>query len=204
MQWIPFLSFVLAACYTPGPNIILAMNTARLFGFRKTIPLMTGMTVGLFAVMMLNAVGNLFIGAFIPKVLPWLRGIGSIYLFWLAWKIAFPKKPSVAKGNDKQRSAGKSSGNKGRVHPPVYKPESHSLWFHCHVELHRPMDRLKTHIPALWPLSYAQLRRGFHHLVSLRRPSGTLLLEAGPPDLADNGSPSGLVRLLGFRDRGIY
>ena len=102
MQWIPFLSFVLAACYTPGPNIILSMNTARLFGFRKTIPLMTGMTVGLFAVMMLNAVGNLFIGAFIPKVLPWLRGIGSIYLFWLAWKIAFPKKPSVAKGNDKQ------------------------------------------------------------------------------------------------------
>lgn len=91
MQWIPFLSFVLAACYTPGPNIILSMNTARLFGFRKTIPLMTGMTVGLFAVMMLNAVGNLFIGAFIPKVLPWLRGIGSIYLFWLAWKIAFPK-----------------------------------------------------------------------------------------------------------------
>ena len=99
MQWIPFLSFVLAACYTPGPNIILAMNTARLFGFRKTIPLMTGMTVGLFAVMMLNAVGNLFIGAFIPKVLPWLRGIGSIYLFWLAWKIAFPKKPSASKGN---------------------------------------------------------------------------------------------------------
>ena len=102
MQWIPFLSFVLAACYTPGPNIILSMNTARLFGFRKTIPLMTGMTVGLFAVMMLNAVGNLFIGTYIPKVLPWLRGIGSIYLFWLAWKIAFPKKPSVAKGNDKQ------------------------------------------------------------------------------------------------------
>ena len=58
MQWIPFLSFVLAACYTPGPNIILSMNTARLFGFRKTIPLMTGMTVGLFAVMMLNAAAN--------------------------------------------------------------------------------------------------------------------------------------------------
>lgn len=102
MQWIPFLSFVLAACYTPGPNIILAMNTARLFGFRKTIPLITGMTVGLFAVMMLNAVGNLFIAAFIPKVLPWLRGIGSIYLFWLAWKIAFPKTPSASKGNNEQ------------------------------------------------------------------------------------------------------
>jgi len=102
MQWIPFLSFVLAACYTPGPNIIFAMNTARLFGFRRTIPLMTGMTIGLFAVMMLNAIGNLFIGAYIPRVLPWFRGIGAAYLFWLAWKIAFPKASSESKRNDIQ------------------------------------------------------------------------------------------------------
>lgn len=99
MQWIPFLSFVLAACYTPGPNIIFAMNTARLFGFRKTVPLMTGMTVGLFVVMLLNAIGNIFIGALIPQILPWLRGIGAIYLFWLAWKIAFPKGSYGSKGN---------------------------------------------------------------------------------------------------------
>lgn len=97
MQWMPFLSFVLAACYTPGPNIIFAMNTARLFGFRKTLPLMTGMTAGLFSVMMLNAMGNLLIGTYIPKVLPWLRGVGSIYLLWLAWKIAFPKRGTSSK-----------------------------------------------------------------------------------------------------------
>ena len=102
MQWVPFLSFVLAACYTPGPNIIFAMNTARLFGFRKTIPLMTGMTVGLFVVMLLNAVGNIFIGALIPQILPWLRGIGAIYLLRLAWKIAFPKGSSRSKGNAEQ------------------------------------------------------------------------------------------------------
>ena len=40
-----------------------------LVGFRKTLPLMTGMTAGLFAVMMLNVVGNLFIGATSQKVL---------------------------------------------------------------------------------------------------------------------------------------
>ncbi|MDD3319538.1 MAG: LysE family transporter [Synergistaceae bacterium] len=89
----------MAACYTPGPNIIFAMNTARLFGFRKTVPLMTGMTVGLFVVMLLNAIGNIFIGALIPQILPWLRGIGAIYLFWLAWKIAFPKGSYGSKGN---------------------------------------------------------------------------------------------------------
>lgn len=104
MQWIPFLSFVLASCYTPGPNIIFAMNTARLFGFRRTIPLMTGMTVGLFFVMVLNAMGNIFIGALIPQLLPWLRGIGAIYLFWLAWKIAFPKTSPASKENDEQKN----------------------------------------------------------------------------------------------------
>lgn len=104
MQWIPFLSFVLASCYTPGPNIIFAMNTARLFGFRKTIPLMTGMTVGLFFVMVLNAMGNIFIGALIPQLLPWLRGIGAVYLFWLAWKIAFPKTSPASKENDGQKN----------------------------------------------------------------------------------------------------
>lgn len=104
MQWIPFLSFVLASCYTPGPNIIFTMNTARLFGFRRAIPLMTGMTVGLFAVMVLNAMGNIFIGALIPQLLPWLRGIGAIYLFWLAWKIAFPKTSSASKGNNEQKN----------------------------------------------------------------------------------------------------
>lgn len=100
MQWGPFLTFVLAACYTPGPNIIFAMNTARLFGFRKTIPLMAGMTVGLFAVMLLNAIGNLFVGTYIPKVLPWLRAIGAIYLLWLSWKIAFPKSARTSEGNE--------------------------------------------------------------------------------------------------------
>lgn len=103
MQWFAFLSFVLASCYTPGPNIIFAMNTARLFGFRSTIPLMVGMTSGLFAVMVLNAMGNIFIGAMIPQILPWLRGIGAIYLLWLAWKIAFPKAPSASKGDDIQK-----------------------------------------------------------------------------------------------------
>ena len=194
MQWIPFLSFVLAACYTPGPNIILAMNTARLVGFRKTLPLMTGMTAGLFAVMMLNAVGNLFIGAYIPKVLPYLRLIGAAYLFWLAWKIAFPKTPASSKGTLSR----KKFGDKGRIHAPVHKPEGHPLWFHRHVELHRPMDRLKAHVPALRPLPHAQLCRGLHDLVPLRGPSGTSVLKTGPPDLDDNGGPSGLVRVFGL------
>ncbi len=95
MQWAAFLTFVLTACYTPGPNIILAMNTARLFGFKKTLPLMVGMTGGLFVVMTLNAFANIFIGKYIPSLLPALRTIGSVYLLYLAWKMAFPSKKAA-------------------------------------------------------------------------------------------------------------
>ncbi|MDD4159459.1 MAG: LysE family transporter [Synergistaceae bacterium] len=111
MQWLPFLSFVLAACYTPGPNIIFAMNTARLFGFRRTLPLMAGMTMGLFVVMLLNAMGNIFIAAIIPQILPFFRAAGAVYLFWLAWKIAFPKIYSASKGNaDQEKVPGIKDG----------------------------------------------------------------------------------------------
>ena len=91
MQWAAFLAFTATACYTPGPNRIIATNTARLFGFRRTVPLMSGMTAGLLAIMSLNAAANIIVADLAPKLLPWLRLVGAAYLFWLAWKLAFPK-----------------------------------------------------------------------------------------------------------------
>lgn len=110
MQWIPFLSFVAVSCYTPGPNIIYAMNTARLFGFRRTISLICGMTAGLFTVMVLNALGNIFVAAIMPQILPLLRIIGSIYLLWLAWKIAFPKISTNSRESSQEKVPGIMDG----------------------------------------------------------------------------------------------
>ena len=81
MQWAAFLAFTATACYTPGPNIIIATNTARLFGFRRTVPLMSGMTAGLLAIMSLNAAANIIVADLAPKLLPWLRLVGAAYLF---------------------------------------------------------------------------------------------------------------------------
>ncbi len=106
MQWIPFLSFILVTCYTPGPNIIYAMNTARVFGFRKAVPLMCGMTLGLLIVMSLNAFANFFIAELIPQLMPLLRLIGSIYLLWLAWKIALPLNIHRERNHDQKKVPG--------------------------------------------------------------------------------------------------
>ena len=91
MQWAAFLTFLLGACYTPGPNIILAMNTARMFGYRRAIPLMSGMTCGLLVIMTAAAFSNLFIAGILPQALPWIRAAGCCYMLWFAWKIGFAR-----------------------------------------------------------------------------------------------------------------
>ena len=92
MQWAAFFSFILASCYTPGPNILLAINTARISGFKQTLPLMWGMGLGIFIIMLANAFANIFIANIMPRILPFLRIGGTIYLLWLAWKMAFPSR----------------------------------------------------------------------------------------------------------------
>ena len=109
MQWMPFFSFILSTCYTPGPNIIYAMNTARVFGFRKTIPLISGMVTGLLGIMSLNAFANIFIAEIMPQVFPWLRIIGSIYLLYLAGKIAFPRN-TAGRNSEQGKVPGISDG----------------------------------------------------------------------------------------------
>ena len=94
MQWAAFFSFILASCYTPGPNILLAMNTARISGFKQTLPLMWGMGLGIFIIMLANAFANIFIAGLMPRLLPFLRTAGAASLLWLAWKIAFPSSAS--------------------------------------------------------------------------------------------------------------
>lgn len=99
MEWTAFLTFVLISSHTPGPNIIFAMNTARIHGFSGAMPLAGGMITGLVIVMTACAAFNLVLAALLPAVLPWLRIAGAAYILWLAWKIAFPS-PAAGAGGD--------------------------------------------------------------------------------------------------------
>ncbi len=99
MEWTAFLTFVLISSHTPGPNIIFAMNTARIHGFFGAMPLAGGMITGLVIVMTACAAFNLVLAALLPALLPWLRIAGAIYILWLAWKIAFPR-PTGSGGDD--------------------------------------------------------------------------------------------------------
>ena len=96
MHWTAFFTYILITCNTPGPNVVLALNTARIYGLGKALPLITGMMSGLLLLMTLCAVFNLLLARLLPAFLPVLRACGTVYVLWLAWKIAFPKRSSRA------------------------------------------------------------------------------------------------------------
>ena len=170
------------------------MNTAGYLDSENN-PLMTGMTAGLFAVMMLNAVGNLFIGAYIPKVLPYLRLIGAAYLFWLAWKIAFPKTPASSKGNVEQE---KVPGIRDGFTLQFINPKVILFGFTAMSSFIAPWSDSKLMFLLCGLFLTLNCAVAFTIWSLFGDLQGRLFSKTGPPDLDDNGCPSGLVRVFGL------
>ena len=83
-----FLPFAVTSSVTPGPNNVMVTASGANYGFRRTLPHMTGITAG-FPVMVL-AIG-FGLGAVFeryPMVHIVMRWVGALYILYLAWKIA--------------------------------------------------------------------------------------------------------------------
>lgn len=93
---LAFLPFLVSMSFTPGPNNILVANSGVNFGFRATIPHMLGIAVGVAAMMLLIGfgLGQLFLA--MPLVHQALKAVGTIYLVYLAWRIATATSVSTA------------------------------------------------------------------------------------------------------------
>ena len=78
-------SFVCTA--TPGPNNIMLASSGLVFGFRRTVPHIFGITAGCAAMLALSGLG---LGAILDAwpALRWaMRIFGAVYLGWLAVKL---------------------------------------------------------------------------------------------------------------------
>jgi threonine/homoserine/homoserine lactone efflux protein len=81
-------AFGIAAAFTPGPNNIMLAASGMNFGFRRTAPHMAGIVLG-FATVILGVgfgLGTLFFAY--PSAQTALKFAGTLYLLWLAWRIA--------------------------------------------------------------------------------------------------------------------
>lgn len=82
------LGFLWVAAITPGPNNMLLTTSGANFGFRRSLWLIIGIMLGMQSILLLVAFG---VGSLIlvyPSLHLMLKIFGSLYLLWLAWKVA--------------------------------------------------------------------------------------------------------------------
>jgi len=83
-----FFSYTALMSITPGPNNLLLASTGVNYGFRKTVPFMAGIVVGMATML---SVLVLTLGTVVQAftvLRPALTVVGVGYLLWLSWKTA--------------------------------------------------------------------------------------------------------------------
>ena len=94
---VPFLLFAISSSLTPGPNNFMVMNSGMNFGIKRSLPHYFGICLGFAVMILMVALG---LGAVFTKYV-WLKEVlkvvGSIYMFYLAYKILVShNKPSMS------------------------------------------------------------------------------------------------------------
>ena len=86
--FLSMLGFLWVAAITPGPNNMLLTASGANFGFWRSMPLMLGIMLGMQCILLLVAFGIGSLITLYPSLHLMLKVAGSLYLLWLAWKIA--------------------------------------------------------------------------------------------------------------------
>ncbi|MFR3390466.1 MAG: LysE family transporter [[Clostridium] scindens] len=98
---IPFLTYVVVANISPGPNAILSLSNASRYPLRKAIRFNLGIAVGVFAVMLLCGIFGLLCWEAFPPIQKILVWVGAVYLgllFDAAMKEKKRKRASASPG----------------------------------------------------------------------------------------------------------
>ena len=86
--FIALVVFSAVMAFTPGPNNIMLAASGVNFGFLSTIPHMAGVTVGFAVLLVTGGTGLGILFATAPSLQLVLKIAGSLYMLWLAFKVA--------------------------------------------------------------------------------------------------------------------
>jgi len=89
---ITLVLFCIAAGFTPGPNNILGSYQGFNFGIKKSLPLIAGVTFGYTFLLVVLSAGLITVFKTYPLLQIILKILGSGFLIYLAYKIAFKNK----------------------------------------------------------------------------------------------------------------
>jgi threonine/homoserine/homoserine lactone efflux protein len=89
-------AFAFVASITPGPNNLMLMTSGVKYGFGRTLPHLVGVVLGFALMIAVVGLGLDVLFERFPRIVPSMRIAGSLYMVWLALKIALAKPISKA------------------------------------------------------------------------------------------------------------
>jgi threonine/homoserine/homoserine lactone efflux protein len=95
VEFLPLVLFVIVSTITPGGATTLATASGAHFGYRRSIPFMAGIAMGLASMAASAAAGLGSVLLALPSLQLAMKAIGSLYLVWLAWKIGRSGPPHL-------------------------------------------------------------------------------------------------------------
>ena len=103
LSLLAIVSFAFVTSVTPGPNNLMLLASGANFGFRRTLPHMLGISIGMALLLtsVLAGLGELFSRFPVLQMLLRIAGVG--YLLWLSWKILQTPPRALQEGNDDAR-----------------------------------------------------------------------------------------------------
>ena len=81
--------FAFVSSITPGPNNMMATTSGALFGLRRTVPQVAGVTFGFVVLLWAASAGVAALLVANPTLARGLAFVGYVYLAWLAWRLLF-------------------------------------------------------------------------------------------------------------------
>ena len=89
--------FWFVTAYTPGPNNVVASYSGFNFGITKTLPHILGVTLGFTSLVLFLSIGLINFFKLFPIVQIVIKYLGTLFLLYLAYKIAFSSASSEIK-----------------------------------------------------------------------------------------------------------
>lgn len=94
-SFIALAVFALVASITPGPSNFMLLTSGANFGFWRTLPQMLGITIGFSCLLLGVGFGLGALLTALPSLHLALKIAGSLYLLYLAWRIAMSRALSA-------------------------------------------------------------------------------------------------------------
>lgn len=83
-----FCIFAFVSCITPGPNNLMVLTSGLTYGFKRSVPHITGISIGFGLMVFITGLGIHKLFVEYPRLQTLLKLGACAYFFWFAYKLA--------------------------------------------------------------------------------------------------------------------